>query len=198
MYYVGVQDNEEWWEEWSPAWIEVGRHARWEKRLERVAVGYIQRALGVEEGEEVPRYIAVHVRHGDFKNTCGDTPIDECFAPLSAYARRVASISAVLSDRSLSIPPHHVLVTSDETSAEWWAEVSALGWRRTDHVAERTEERYGKWYVPLVDAVTQSLGVGFVGTSGSTMSLVAKRRVEDWSDGVGELVQYGYKDADAH
>jgi hypothetical protein len=55
MYYIGAQDHDEWWEEWSPAWIEVGRHARWEKRLERVAVGYIQRALGVEEGEEVPR-----------------------------------------------------------------------------------------------------------------------------------------------
>jgi hypothetical protein len=94
----------------------------------------------------------------------------------------------MLSARSISIPPHHVLVTSDETSAEWWAEVSALGWRRTDHVAERTEERYGKWYVPLVDAVAQSLAIGFVGTDGSTMSLVAKRRVEDWSGGVGELV----------
>ena len=54
MYYIGAQDHDEWWEEWSPAWRMVGRHARWERKLERVAVGYIQRALGVEQGEEVP------------------------------------------------------------------------------------------------------------------------------------------------
>ena len=66
--------------------------------------------------------------------------------------------------------------------------MTALGWHSADHVAERTEEKYGKWYLPLIDAVVQSLAVGFVGTDQSTMSLVAKRRVEDWSGGVGELV----------
>lgn len=55
MYFIGAQDHDEWWEEWSPAWHMVGKHTRWEKNLEKLAVGYIQRALGVEESDEVPR-----------------------------------------------------------------------------------------------------------------------------------------------
>lgn len=39
-------------------------------------------------------------------------------------------------------------------------------------------------YPALIDAVVQSMGVGFVGTARSTMSLVARRRVEDWNGGV--------------
>lgn len=35
-----------------------------------------------------------------------------------------------------------------------------------------------------MDAAAQSLGAGFVGTRGSTMSLMAARRVVDWSGGV--------------
>lgn len=206
MYYIGAQDSDEWWHEWSPAWREVGQHARWSSRLERLALGFIQRALGVEETDEVPlvssrarmycisaddhaQYIAVHVRRGDFTAACGHAPADECFAPLAAYARRVGDVSAALfSQRNLRVPVHNVLVTSDETDAAWWEEVAALGWRRVDHATERTEELYGKWYVPLVDAVAQSLAVGFVGTDRSTMSMVAKRRVEDWQGGIGELV----------
>jgi hypothetical protein len=135
------------------------------------------------------QYIAVHVRRGDFTVACGHALADECFASLAAYARRVGDVSATLfTQRNLRVPERNVLVTSDETDAAWWEEVAALGWRRVDHAAEETEARYGKWYVPLVDAVAQSLGAGFVGTDRSTMSLIAKRRVEDWNGGYGELV----------
>ena len=36
------------------------------------------------------QYIAIHVRHGDFRNWCwqAENP-DDCFAPLSVIARRV-------------------------------------------------------------------------------------------------------------
>ena len=39
-------------------------------------------------------------------------------------------------------------------------------------------------YPVFIDAAAQSLGVGFVGTRGSTMSLMAGRRVMSWSGGV--------------
>lgn len=117
--------------------------------------------------------------------------MDDCFAPLSAYARRVGDVSAALFvRRGIQLPVSHVIVTSDETNETWWAEVAALGWRRIDHALEHTETRYGKWYVPMVDAVAQSLAVGFVGTDRSTMSMVARWRVEDWNNGIGELVCY--------
>ena len=43
-------------------------------------------------------------------------------------------------------------------------------------------------YPVLIDAVIQSMASGFVGTARSTLSLVSKRRVEDWNNGVvGEV-----------
>ena len=42
----------------------------------------------------------------------------------------------------------------------------------------------------FVDAVIQSGGVGFLGTRGSTMSLLAMRRTVDWQGGLGKLVSW--------
>jgi len=101
----------------------------------------------------------VHVRRGDFTAACGHVPADECFQPLAVYARRVAEVAATLNaTRGLSVPPDHVLVTSDETDPKWWEEVAAMGWRWVDHVGQRTEALYGQWYVPLVDAVRFTTG----------------------------------------
>ncbi|KAF8591919.1 hypothetical protein K439DRAFT_1626429 [Ramaria rubella] len=200
MYFIGAQDSDEWWFPWSPAWRLVGRHTHWEPRLERLALGYIQRALDLpEDSDKFPPYIAVHVRRGDFTAACGHTSPDECFQPISSYARRVADVSAKLfAKHGLELPMHHVLVTSDETDPAWWRGVDELGWRRADHVRERTEERFGKWYPPLIDAVVQSMAVGFVGTDQSTMSLVALRRVEEWQQGVAELVRIGQRGMEEH
>lgn len=43
-------------------------------------------------------------------------------------------------------------------------------------------------YPALIDAVVQSMGIGFVGTARSTMSLVAAKRVEDWNGGISRQV----------
>lgn len=45
------------------------------------------------------------------------------------------------------------------------------------------------WDRMLVEAALQGLGVGFVGTQGSTMSLVAQRRVEHWQGGVTRVIE---------
>jgi hypothetical protein len=54
------------------------------------------------------------------------------------------------------------------------------------------------WYrFPVfIDAVVQSGSLGFVGNYGSTMSLIAKRRVESWRDGVVRMVKWGWVGAD--
>ena len=41
-----------------------------------------------------------------------------------------------------------------------------------------------------------SLATGFVGTSESTLSLLARRRVETWNGGEARQVTWGDKDAD--
>ena len=61
-----------------------------------------------------------------------------------------------------------MLVTTDETSPAYLAEIDALGWIVMNHTALGTREEYGVWYPSLVDNVVLSLGKGFVGTGGST------------------------------
>lgn len=56
---------------------------------------------------------------------------------------------------------------------------------------------FDRWPV-LLDSVVQSHGVGFVGTDMSTMSLLAKRRTEDWARGATRMVKWGFIGADDH
>lgn len=137
-----------------------------------------------------PKYIALHIRRGDFTAACGNTEPEKCFHPLSEYAERVRDVAARLFQRGVSVHPEHILVTSDERHPDWWAQVRALGWRRIDHEAEHTAEKHGKWYPPILDAVAQSLGKGFVGTDRSTMTMVAMKRVQDWNAGVVDAVSF--------
>jgi hypothetical protein len=50
----------------------------------------------------------------------------------------------------------------------------------------------------LLDAMFQSMGSGFVGTKESTMSYIARKRVQDWQGGLGVDVRWGNPDADNH
>jgi hypothetical protein len=77
---------------------------------------------------------------------------------------------------------------SDEVSPQFWEEVRKEGWFYIDHTMERTLERFGEWYPPLIDVVAQSYAVGFVGTEDSTFSLLGQRRVESWNGGVTRSV----------
>ncbi|KAF7307044.1 hypothetical protein MIND_00497500 [Mycena indigotica] len=179
----------------SPAWRYVGTHMHWTPTLEKIADEYIRKALGVADDSSIPPFISLHIRRLDFKVWCNDVPIDECFAPLSVIERRVREVQDEITKRTGMIVPH-VLVTSDERSPEWWHDVAKQGWFSPDHTD--TKEHYGEWYPVLIDAVIQSRGVGFVGTDRSTMSIIAARRVEDWSNGPHRLVKWGTKDADDH
>ena len=73
---------------------------------------------------------------------------------------------------------------SDEIAPDFWEEVRNEGWFNINHTSERTFERLGEWYLPLIDIVAQSYAVGFVGTDDSTLSLLSQRRVESWNGGV--------------
>ncbi|KZT30814.1 hypothetical protein NEOLEDRAFT_1174185 [Neolentinus lepideus HHB14362 ss-1] len=203
LYYVAAHTPFEFEKDFSPAWREVATHMHWTDRLQEITNGYIRKAFELPEGADIPPYIAIHVRHGDFRVYCHPPPesaLDpSCFAPLSAIRTRVFEIQAeLLAARGVSVPASHVLMTSDEGDAEWWAEVAAMGWRWIDHGKEGTAGRLGRWYPVLVDAVVQSGGAGFVGTDRSTMSLMARRRAEDWQGSVTRTVRWGSLGADEH
>lgn len=113
-------------------------------------------------------------------------------------------------------------MTSDESDEAWWNEVAAYGWKRLDHAAEGTVERFTRWYFSLplshipkihahicislvlcrhpliIDSIVQSKGLGFVGTDRSTFSVLSRRRVLDWHDGAVRMVLWGKKGADDH
>ena len=200
LYYVGEVQNFEFNYEWSPAWRFAGTHAHWTSRMVSLAEEALRSVFGINEQEEIPRFISIHVRHGDFRQYCNSVFGNEeegCFAPLSAYSTRVDEIKADLWERH-GIEVERVVVMSDEQDPEWWAGVTELGWNTVNHGTLQTEEKYGRWYPVLLDAVIQSMGAGFVGTDKSTMSLIAQKRVEDWNEGTTREVRWGRDDADQH
>ncbi|KAJ3568045.1 hypothetical protein NP233_g5974 [Leucocoprinus birnbaumii] len=193
LYYVCAHQPFEFEFDYSPAWRYVGQYLRWTPRLEAIADSYVRRTLGTPEGSPTPpvstssssddsqpdtqKYIGIHVRHGDFKNWCGQVPIADCFASIPILARRIDEIKTELRE-SRGMTVDHVIMTSDERDESWWQQVAEQGWYKVDHSG--TAERYNAWYPVLIDAVIQSGGVGFLGTDRSTMSILARRRVQSW------------------
>ena len=72
---------------------------------------------------------------------------------------------------------------TDEEDPAFWSEVRAYGWAYFNHTEEQTLEKLGEWYLPILDVVSQSLAIGFVGTAQSTFSLLSARRVDEWNNG---------------
>ncbi|KAL6310144.1 hypothetical protein BKA93DRAFT_721989 [Sparassis latifolia] len=200
LYYTWAQQPYEWENDYFPAWRFVTKYLRWTKGIEALTALYLRRAFDLTTTAEIPPYIAIHVRHGDFRNWCwaAEQP-EDCFAPLPVIARRVREVQDELRRRKgIEIPATRVVMTSDEKDQLWWDEVLALGWQRIDHDALHTAQTYGRWYPVLLDAAIQSNALGFVGTDRSTYSVLSRRRVEDWQDGATRMVLWGTKGADDH
>lgn len=228
LYYVCAQQPFEFDYDFSPAWRNAGTHMHWVPELSQLADMYVRRALrlGTDAASiktnPTPYYIVIHVRHADFGGWCGPVPLHDCFASLSVIGRRVQEVKDdLLTKRGVTVD--HVVMTSDERNETWWEEVSKQGWLRLHHLewtkphtadppstdvlpaipgSEEALKKYSKWYPVFVDAVVQSGGVGFVGTDRSTMSIIARRRVESWAPipggGVSRTVKWGHAGADDH
>ncbi|KAG8958464.1 hypothetical protein FRC00_002723 [Tulasnella sp. 408] len=194
MYFVASHDTFEWQERHGPAWNLVGTEAKFIPKLDELASSYLKKVFGKEE---IPLYIAVHIRRTDFKDSCNGAVVEECMASLSAYGERVKQVQEDLRQQYGSSSPQgsvtEVLVSSDEDDPKFWKDVQDLGWKYVDHEAMGTVENHGLWYPSLLDIVIQSRAAGFVGTERSTMSLVAARRVHDWHGGASRQVSWGKK-----
>ncbi|KIY68096.1 hypothetical protein CYLTODRAFT_421950 [Cylindrobasidium torrendii FP15055 ss-10] len=194
LYYVGSQGGDEYDWDFAPAWRFVGKYAHFTPAIVDLANAYVKKAIGIPEDAPTPPYISIHVRHHDFKALCGSYTLQECYAPVSAYAKRVEEQKAKVLERT-GVTVEHVVVTSDETDPDWWAEVFAHeGWVTPDH--SQTMARYGAWYPVFIDAAIQAGGAAFLGTWSSTMSRLAARRVEDWQHGPTHMVRWGHPGAD--
>ncbi|KAJ7821380.1 hypothetical protein B0H14DRAFT_3471566 [Mycena olivaceomarginata] len=195
LYYAANVEAHDFERDYSTAWRLVGKYLHWNPRIEEISRVYLRRTFGLGADAVIPPYITIHVRHGDFEGWCDTPVIAECFAPLSAIARRVEEVREEL-QRVKGISIAHVILTSDEKDRTWWEAAAAYGWHRVDH--STTATTYGDWYPVLIDTAIQSGGKGFVGTDRSTVSLLAGRRVEAWNDGVVRSVMWGRAGADDH
>lgn len=168
-------------------WGNVGRHLRFTSKLEALADEYLQALFEVDRIADLPPFISMHIRRGDFAT-------ENMLTDLELYTTALAKIRAHIQlriDESLHhntarfkirtlhgvpIPAadYQVLVTTDESeTSPFRLELDALGWKTISHVAMRTEERYGVWWPSMIDMVVLSRATGFVGTSHSTFSELA-------------------------
>ncbi|BGP40226.1 hypothetical protein JCM10449v2_004184 [Rhodotorula kratochvilovae] len=181
------------------AWKEIGQHLHWIPEVQEYADEYLVRLFEVTRAKDIPPFISVHVRRGDFKNFHGNT-----FTPLSNYASAVSDVRTKLQDRldhplataeregkpplkrfDVSPKEYRVVATTDEEpGSELWGELEKLGWKVVDHAKERTAEVLGEWYPSMLDGEILSRGQGFVGTQWSTFSMLSGNRVEYWQGGI--------------
>jgi len=181
LYYLGLDRSFEWEHEYAPQWQLIAKHMHWNPKLEAVADDYLRRHFGVSANEAVPPFIAVHARRDDFADGCPGRNTS-CLPNYDQLKERVYDVQFDLW-KTIGLQVDNVLVMSDEKNPAWWAGVAENGWGWVDHNKEMTKETYGLWYEMLLDVVFHSKGAGFIGTDGSTMSLLAERRVKDWNGG---------------
>jgi hypothetical protein len=137
LYYAtsGV-DVYEWRFSWSPAWQSIARHLKFTQPMLDLGQEYLRRVFLVDESHyELPpvsgrkicprnqllelmvllinKFVAVHVRRGDFTFFCSTDRRPDCFPPLSVYKKHVDDIMTGI-QLSHDIDPHalQVLVMS--------------------------------------------------------------------------------------
>lgn len=177
-----------------PAWSFAGRYVRFTTAVRERAQVHLLQAFGLHPEAALPNFISVHIRRGDFVDVCENTPIEECFAPLSAYVRRVREVQEELEMRH-GVSVQRVIVSSNEQNRAFWADIDRLGWAHIDYGTGVTN---GGWWGIIVDTCIQSMSKGFVGTWGSTVSELSERRVRDWNNGASRMVRWGSVGADDH
>jgi len=196
----------EWRYSWSPAWGRVATHLRFTDELVDLTRGYLARSFNTTKDLVPPvrsnfsrldqkihpcafQFIAVHMRRNDFASNCinNHRPIEECIPSVDVYKAKVDAIrQELLENQNRDVS--EILLMSDEIDSSFWQGVKDIGWRRLDHLSEQTQMKYGEWYSPIIDQVAGSMAAGFVGTEGSTFSLVGARRVEDWNNGYSAMI----------
>ena len=125
IYYTAATSPQEWWQPHAPVWNAVGRYARWNPEVTKLADAYIRDALAIEDGVRTPDFVSVHIRRGDFKKWCKDTPLEDCMASLEAYKRAVTRVRDDLLE-ARGVYARWVIVTTDETDEQYFAAIERL------------------------------------------------------------------------
>ncbi|KAJ7070566.1 hypothetical protein C8F01DRAFT_1106888 [Mycena amicta] len=179
LYYAAAHNAFEIGLQYSPAWNTVGRYMYWNPKLENLVDDFLRVMFGLARGARIPPFISIHARHSDFEAFCDENAPDQCFTSVEMYQQKIDELKAEIFERK-GITVEHVVMTSDEPR-HGGIMLQRRDGMFPDHENMQTAELYGDWY--------PSRGQGFIGTWGSTMSILASRRVQDWHDGVTRMIR---------
>lgn len=157
------------------SWIDVGQYIYFNDRVESVADQYLMEIFNVDLVEEIPVFISIHLRRGDFQEFTGLTPLEKY---QMALERVVKSLQIRIENDNwrgpgkdafaryydkkgglLNAADYKIVITTDEPSgSEFIRDVKALGWKVLDHQVMETDSSYGPWYSTILDAAILARG----------------------------------------
>ncbi|KEI40490.1 uncharacterized protein L969DRAFT_15849 [Mixia osmundae IAM 14324] len=152
-----------------PAWLDIGQHLAFTAMVRLEAAQVVRDAFGSWHA----RYVAIHIRRGDFcrygRVNCSQSHADF----LTPFQRAVARLQVRGCVETRSLPK--VLVGTDESDPGFLDAIEALGWTPLSLVKAHRE--HDKLDRGILTAAIFARAHAFVGTSQSTMSALAQRRV---------------------
>ena len=147
------------WHYGEGAWLNVGVHMRWQPGLVKLADDMLRDLFGLWWNEEIPTYMAIHIRRGDF---------NEYWKKLTPRQYAYRAWEVMNEAKKVGIHAQKVIVTTDEQDPEWLDQLRAYGLIVVDHVAAQTGEKLGWWFPTLLDAIMLSKAHVFLGNPSST------------------------------
>ncbi|KAF9917122.1 hypothetical protein BX616_001898 [Lobosporangium transversale] len=193
-YKIVVKDKSEW--------EHFGQHLYFTEELESHVRDFLSKnivkpdpAIDPETKELVQseeyRYLAIHVRRGDFAAYCEGNfqgpRMVHCLPSTEQIAERIDEVQKRLNptmELSKILP---VFVATNERRPEELKKFSDLGWRYLDHDQMGTAEKLGVFGPMMVDQVFMAHAQALVGIQMSTFSRVGALRQRDWH---GREVEY--------
>ncbi|KAF9167170.1 hypothetical protein BGX21_003877 [Mortierella sp. AD011] len=185
-YKIAVADKLEW--------DRFGQHLHFTQELEDFVQDYLDKNLIKPEAvydanlkqEIVPiqKYIAIHVRRGDFAQYCKDNfpgpKMIKCFPTTEEIAQRVDMIQSRNNPSGSLKEIMPVFVATNERRPEELKKFADLGWTYLDHEQMDTAETLGVFGPMMVDQVFMAHAEALIGIQMSTFSRVGALRQRDW------------------
>ncbi|KAF9898932.1 hypothetical protein BX616_003436, partial [Lobosporangium transversale] len=185
-YKISVADKSEW--------DRFGQHLHFTKELEDFVQNFLDTHLVKPEPvydpksrqEIVPtqKYIAIHIRRGDFAQYCRDNfagpKMVHCFPTTEEIAQRVDKIQSKYSSTGSLTNVMPVFVATNERRPEELKKFADLGWTYLDHDQMGTAEKLGVFGPMMVDQVFMAHAQALIGIQMSTFSRVGALRQRDW------------------
>ncbi|KAF9160355.1 hypothetical protein DFQ26_005643 [Actinomortierella ambigua] len=188
-YKIAVKEKDEW--------EQLGKHLFFTEPLERFAQNYLLENLGSSalsaadnsayggaiDTDLLPKYIAIHIRRGDFAEYCNKAYPGDILIHCLPSTEQIAERVAVIQERYGRLNPGKVLpvlVATNERRPEELKKFADNGWKYLDHDEIGTAEKLGVFGPMMVDQVFMAHAHALIGIRQSTFSRVGALRQLDW------------------